>query len=33
MKGWLFVTGKPEEVDRVIKAFGVNNTSIARWLS
>jgi len=26
MKGWLFVTGKPETVDRVIKAFGVNNT-------
>lgn len=26
MKGWLFVTGKPEEVDRVIKAFGINNT-------
>lgn len=26
MKGWLFVTGKPEAVDRVIKAFGVNNT-------
>jgi len=25
MKGWLFVTGKPEEVDRVIKAFGLNN--------
>jgi len=25
MKGWLFVTGKPEEVDRVIKAFGINN--------
>ena len=25
MKGWLFVTGKPEEVDRVVKAFGVNN--------
>ncbi len=25
MKGWLFVTGKPEDVDRVIKAFGVNN--------
>ena len=25
MKGWLFVTGKPQEVDRVIKAFGVNN--------
>ncbi len=26
MKGWLFVTGKPADVDRVIKAFGVNNT-------
>jgi protein SCO1/2 len=26
MKGWLFVTGKPEAVDRVLKAFGVNNT-------
>jgi cytochrome oxidase Cu insertion factor (SCO1/SenC/PrrC family) len=25
MKGWLFVTGKPEEVDRVIKAFGLKN--------
>lgn len=25
MKGWLFVTGKPDEVDRVIKAFGLNN--------
>jgi cytochrome oxidase Cu insertion factor (SCO1/SenC/PrrC family) len=25
MKGWLFVTGKSEAVDRVIKAFGVNN--------
>jgi cytochrome oxidase Cu insertion factor (SCO1/SenC/PrrC family) len=25
MNGWLFVTGKPETVDRVIKAFGVNN--------
>jgi protein SCO1/2 len=25
MKGWLFVTGRPEDVDRVIKAFGVNN--------
>ena len=25
MKGWLFVTGKPEDVDRVVKAFGVNN--------
>ncbi len=25
MKGWLFVTGKPEDVDQVIKAFGVNN--------
>jgi protein SCO1/2 len=25
MKGWLFVTGKPDDVDRVIKAFGVNN--------
>lgn len=25
MKGWLFVTGKPEEIDRVVKAFGVNN--------
>ena len=25
MKGWLFVTGKPEEVDRVFKAFGINN--------
>jgi len=25
MKGWLFVTGKPQEVDRVIKAFGINN--------
>jgi protein SCO1/2 len=28
MKGWLFVTGKPEEVDRVIKAFGVNNARL-----
>ncbi len=25
MKGWLFVTGKPKDVDRVVKAFGVNN--------
>ena len=25
MKGWLFVTGTPDEVDRIIKAFGVNN--------
>lgn len=25
MKGWLFVTGTPDEIDRVIKAFGVNN--------
>jgi cytochrome oxidase Cu insertion factor (SCO1/SenC/PrrC family) len=25
MKGWLFVTGKTSDVDRVIKAFGVNN--------
>jgi cytochrome oxidase Cu insertion factor (SCO1/SenC/PrrC family) len=25
MKGWLFVTGKPDDVDRVIKAFGLNN--------
>ena len=25
MKGWLFVTGKPEAVERVIKAFGLNN--------
>ena len=25
MKGWLFVTGKSEAVNRVIEAFGVNN--------
>ncbi len=25
LDGWLFVTGKPTDVDRVIKAFGVNN--------
>lgn len=25
MKGWLFVTGKPEDVDHLIKAFGLNN--------
>jgi len=25
IKGWLFVTGKPDDVDRVIKAFGLNN--------
>ena len=25
LDGWLFVTGKPIDVDRVIKAFGVNN--------
>jgi protein SCO1/2 len=25
MQGWLFVTGDPREIDRVIKAFGVNN--------
>jgi protein SCO1 len=25
MKGWLFVTGTPENIDRVTKAFGVNN--------
>ena len=25
MKGWLFVTGKPKDVDRVVKAFGANN--------
>jgi cytochrome oxidase Cu insertion factor (SCO1/SenC/PrrC family) len=25
IKGWLFVTGKPENVDRVMKAFGINN--------
>jgi protein SCO1/2 len=25
LDGWLFVTGKPGDVDRVIKAFGVNN--------
>jgi protein SCO1 len=25
MKGWLFVTGKPEDVERVIKAFGLKN--------
>ena len=28
MKGWLFVTGKPQEIDRVIKAFGVNNVRL-----
>ena len=25
LDGWLFVTGKPTDVDRVIRAFGVNN--------
>ncbi len=25
LNGWLFVTGKPDDVARVIKAFGVNN--------
>ena len=25
LDGWLFVTGKPGDVDRVMKAFGVNN--------
>jgi len=25
LDGWLFVTGKPTDVERVIKAFGVNN--------
>src|SRR5262249_34845496 len=25
LNGWFFVTGKPETIDRVIKAFGVNN--------
>jgi cytochrome oxidase Cu insertion factor (SCO1/SenC/PrrC family) len=25
MKGWLFLTGKPDDVNRVIKAFGLNN--------
>jgi protein SCO1 len=25
LDGWLFVTGTPGDVDRVIKAFGVNN--------
>lgn len=25
MNGWLFVTGKPEEVDKVFKAFGIKN--------
>jgi protein SCO1/2 len=25
LDGWLFVTGKPDDVARVIKAFGVNN--------
>lgn len=25
LDGWLFVTGKPTDVDRVIQAFGVNN--------
>jgi protein SCO1/2 len=25
LDGWLFVTGKPGDVDQVIKAFGVNN--------
>ena len=25
LNGWLFVTGKPSDVARVIKAFGVNN--------
>ncbi len=25
MKGWLFVTGKAGDVDRVIKAFGLHN--------
>jgi protein SCO1/2 len=25
MNGWLFVTGKPEEVDKVMKAFGITN--------
>jgi cytochrome oxidase Cu insertion factor (SCO1/SenC/PrrC family) len=28
MKGWLFVTGKPEEIDRVMKAFGINNARL-----
>jgi cytochrome oxidase Cu insertion factor (SCO1/SenC/PrrC family) len=28
IKGWLFVTGKPEDVDRVVKAFGVNNAPL-----
>jgi cytochrome oxidase Cu insertion factor (SCO1/SenC/PrrC family) len=28
MKGWLFVTGKPEDVERVIKAFGLNNARL-----
>jgi protein SCO1/2 len=25
MKGWLFVTGNPDDVNRVIKEFGLNN--------
>jgi cytochrome oxidase Cu insertion factor (SCO1/SenC/PrrC family) len=29
LDGWFFVTGKPETVDRVIKAFGVNNQRLA----
>lgn len=28
LHGWLFVTGKPADVDRVIKAFGVNNDKL-----
>jgi cytochrome oxidase Cu insertion factor (SCO1/SenC/PrrC family) len=28
MKGWLFVTGTSQEVDRIVKAFGVNNARL-----
>jgi protein SCO1/2 len=28
LKGWLFVTGDPRDVERVIKAFGVNNEKL-----
>jgi cytochrome oxidase Cu insertion factor (SCO1/SenC/PrrC family) len=28
VKGWLFVTGKPQDVERVIKAFGLNNARL-----
>ena len=28
MKGWLFVTGKLDDVNRVIKAFGLNNNRL-----